>query len=103
MSAPEEPEEIDDDGYPSDAALERIAQWPHTDFAGLIAYVRTLWWGPPNYWEQDGRALSISTAGWSGNESIIGALQRNTMFWLMCWQSSRRGGHYEFQLPEPPP
>jgi hypothetical protein len=103
MSAPEVPDELKQE------VRALAAQWTDRDddedalFEGLIAYVRTLWWGPPNYWEQDGRALSISTAGWSGNESIIGALQRNTMFWLMCWQSSRRGGHYEFQLPEPPP
>ncbi len=23
----------------------------------------------------------------------------NTALWIMCWKSSKRGGHYEFELP----
>jgi hypothetical protein len=40
----------------------------------------------------------ISTAGWSGNESIIYAMQENNLMWSLNWVQSRRGGHYIFEL-----
>ena len=43
---------------------------------------------------------SVSTGGWSGNESIIGAMKENTdylyTFIAFAW---RRGGHYEWRIP----
>lgn len=42
--------------------------------------------------------LSLSTAGWSGNEEIIDALEKNHIFWLMFWTKSERGGHYTFEI-----
>lgn len=88
---------LDDDGYPTDEALDIVAAWPHTDIPGLIAFVRDLW-RYPNFWTDDGDRLCISTGGWSGNESLIAAMQRNRMFWIMCWYRSMRGGHYDFDL-----
>lgn len=41
--------------------------------------------------------LELHTQGWSGNESIVNALQK-TMFWFMFWQKSVRGGHYYFKI-----
>lgn len=91
------------DGYPSEGDLARIRAWPHSDMRGLLAFVHSLWCWPDWGWdesEDEGRTLyTISTGGWSGNEDLIEALESNHPFWMMCWLSSRRGGHYEFRLP----
>src|SRR5712671_3118024 len=95
---------VDDEGYPTDGALDRIRAWPMADLRGLMAFVHEIWCWPDWGWTEeikDGKpTYAISTGGWSGNESVIGALEANNMFWLLCWQSSRRGGHYEFALAD---
>lgn len=102
---------LDDDGYPTDDALELIEKWHFNDAKGLFNFIHSIWhlasWG----WKEgeephelfDGDKVyryNISTAGWSGNESIIKALQANYMMWHVCWVQSRRGGHYIFELRE---
>jgi hypothetical protein len=89
---------FDTEGYPTDATLETISTWPFP-FDGLMAYVRTAWqYANAGYWQQDGPRYRLSTGGWSGNESLITALQANGAFWLLSWQDSRRGGHYTLDL-----
>lgn len=83
--------------YPTKAELKKIAKWDFNDFAGLMEFVKELWhWD--DYIEQDGNIYKLHTGGWSGNEDIINALAKNSLFWLMCWVESRRGGHYIFEL-----
>lgn len=89
---------MDADGYPDEIELQRIKEWPATDLLGLMAFVENLWWMPDWGWRKKGNIYSISTAGWSGNESLVKAMHENWMFWTFCWQSSRRGGHYEFEV-----
>ena len=93
---------MDEDGYPDDEELDAIQAWPGRDGAALMAQVRKLWhW--PHYATvtQDGDKLrhEFCTGGWSGNESLIGALKRNTMAWCLYWQLSERGGRYVFETP----
>lgn len=88
----------DADGYPDERDLERIREWPWADFPGLMEFVRSIWWMPEWGWRKHGAQYSISTGGWSGNESIIAALADNRLFWMTCWESSRRGGHYTFTV-----
>jgi len=38
-----------------------------------------------------------STGGWSGHEDLISELE-GTFFWMFCWEQSRRGGHYIFEI-----
>ncbi len=90
---------MDRGGYPEQKELNKIKKWDWYDFLGLMQYVKDLWkYSDCGYWRQRGRTYRISTAGWSGNEDIIAALIANRLFWAMCWVSSKRGGHYVFQL-----
>jgi hypothetical protein len=101
---------LDEDGYPTDAALEIIELWHCDDISGWFEFVKSIWhlssWGwrereVPHSWKKDQQVKEycISTAGWSGNESIIAAMQKNHMMWRLTWVQSRRGGHYIFEKP----
>jgi hypothetical protein len=95
----------DDDGYPTDEALEVIERWPMFQNKELFEFIHGLWWCPEWGWQEerieDVTRYNISTAGWSGNESLVQALQHNHNFaWLMTWYQSRRGGHYIFEVKD---
>lgn len=95
---------LGDDGYPHEDELRRIREWPwdapgQTGFRALMDYLRRRWQhAEQGYWEQQGDRFSISTAGWSGNESLIEALEQNQMFQMLCPVSWRRGGHYVYDV-----
>ena len=102
---------LDEDGYPTDAALDVIKLWHWTDAKGWFEFVKGIWqyasWGWKELEEdhdyREGTKVYhyyISTAGWSGNESIIRAMQQCEMMWHLNWVQSRRGGHYIFELKE---
>jgi hypothetical protein len=87
--------------YPSEPELKEIRQWAHEDCIGLMEFVFGIWeYADIGYCRRIGRRFWFSTGGWSGNEDIVGALMDNRMFWTMCWYSSRRGGHYRFDVPK---
>lgn len=83
--------------YPTEEQLERIKKWDIKDPEGLIAFLHSIWWMPS--WgfkfekKNDIIELELHTGGWSGNESIIDALQ-DTIFWYVTWEKSTRGGHF---------
>lgn len=104
---------LDEDGYPTEAALEKIEKWDYKDgWTELLAFVRGLWVHRKYCWSMEKNVTTfdtpnykivvdvyhMSTAGWSGNESIIRALEKNWMFWTFCWEQSKRGGHYIFHV-----
>jgi len=116
MAASAEPT-FDADGYPTEATLRVIRKWNIKTFAdctALLDYIEKAWymrewgWGKAKRRSREwgfkhfplSRVYHISTAGWSGNESLIGAMEKNWMFWAMTWQQSRRGGHYIFRVTE---
>jgi hypothetical protein len=95
---------MDEDGYPDTGELEAIAFWPPGDYRALFQFIRDRWaYEGAGYFRQEGNTYYLSTAGWSGYESIIEALERNKVFWFMCWVSSARGGHFRFFIPEVQP
>jgi hypothetical protein len=107
----EESDLLDDDGYPTDDALTIISKWHWDDIKGWFDFIHGLWylssWGwreglKPDDWNKGEEVYTyeISTAGWSGNESLIYAMQENTMLWCITWVQSRRGGHYIFEGKE---
>ena len=93
---------FDDDGYPTDAALRKIELFRGTP-AELIEYLKPLWWSDLITVEQALRwgrpitRLTLTTGGWSGNESIMGALS-DTMFQTLFWQESQRGGRSVYEI-----
>lgn len=108
-----EEEIIDDDGYPTEAALEIVRIWPFDgDVREWFDFIKfALWWAPDWGWHEGEEPhehdsdknvyrYNVSTGGWSGNESIVRAMEKNSMMWHLHWVQSRRGGHYIFELRE---
>jgi len=100
---------MDKHGYPESHELEKIRTWSHANgfvcWTTLLGYVENLWKYSDYFHKPDGaseKLYSISTGGWSGNEEIIEAMKQNTMFWMMCWVSSHRGGHHKFEVKARP-
>ena len=102
---------VDEDGYPTENALEAIEIWHWDDARNWFKFIESIWyfhdWGwreedEPHDWDKNKivHRYYISTAGWSGNETIIRAMQKNIMMWQLNWVQSRRGGHYIFELKE---
>lgn len=98
---------LDDEGYPTEEALLAIEQWDLNQVHYLIDFIEELWaykefgflkkWGL-DYLKNRVLFLELHTAGWSGNESIIHALQKNKGFFGFWWVMSKRGGHYWFEI-----
>jgi hypothetical protein len=102
---------LDDDGYPTDEAMHIIESWHWTDPKGWFDFINSIWhlkswgWGEGetnHEYRKDKKVYryDVSTAGWSGNETIIQYMKRNDMMWHLNWVQSRRGGHYIFELYE---
>ena len=99
--------EFDEDGYPTEETLEKIKKWEYSDgWLELMQFVGKAWHWPEyctatdalNYWDKPVLRYRLVTGGWSGNESIITALEGNFIFWNMCWQESHRGGKHIFEI-----
>ncbi len=103
---------FDKDGYPTQDTLNKIEQWITTETKQvheLMQYVRDHWnFADCGYWQESQKkddcgtqviCYRLATAGWSGNEDIIGALQENILFWTRFWEQTNRGGAYIFEVP----
>jgi hypothetical protein len=102
---------IDEDGYPTEAALTIVRIWHWSDSKGWFEFIKSIWhlasWGwsegeTDHDYRKDEKVYQyhISTAGWSGNEAIIREMEQNSMMWHFNWVQSRRGGHYIFELKD---
>lgn len=99
-----------DNGYPHEEETERIRLWKivdNDDFHAVMSYVAARW-KYPDYWEVHDRLNTIgqpekeyvfSTGGWSGNESLVLAIEQNAILQMVGAQSWVRGGHYVYRFP----
>lgn len=92
---------FDRDGYPTEETLNYVASLgPNMGTPDeIIEYIFSIWhWGDMmGKYDKEKGCFEISTGGWSGNESIITALEKS-FFWCFHWYQSRAGGHYWFKV-----
>lgn len=110
---------FDRDGYPTDETLDRIERWP---VAQQVDGVRTCLDFVVEAWDTrygsvhrtlmdieqaflapdaNETFIRFATGGWSGNESLIHALQRNHIVHGLTWVMSRRGGLHIYRYQSP--
>jgi hypothetical protein len=91
---------MDDNGYPSDEELKAIEEYDLPGgVEGLVDMIKDLWHYECGF-VRKGKVLELHTGGWSGNEDIIDALERNMCFFMFYWQKSERGGHHYFEITD---
>ena len=103
----------DEDGYPTQEALDYIKNWSidsnngevkmgkhfgKANYNELIDYIKSIWTYKDAI-EYENGLLEIHTYGWSGNEDIIHEL-KNTDMWLLKFRCERTGGHYYFKVTD---
>ena len=98
-----QPQTFDSNGYPTEELLDyisRLSPLEHDPFE-IAEYINECWhWNNMSRWinrnSHEG-CWTISTGGWSGNESIISAL-RKSLWWMCYWYQERAGGHFWFKI-----
>jgi hypothetical protein len=111
---------MDSDGYPTEETLRRIREWSMktpADFIAVMDFAGRAWNHHYGSWRiarvlsqsvgepKESDRYTFSTGGWSGNESVVDAIEHNRMLQMIGAYSWRRGGHYEyrFDAPKSPP
>lgn len=91
--------------YPSKDDLYKIQHWAFSDVRGLFDFIEQNE-GMVHYGSfkrtimPDGRErIRIATGGWSGNEDMMFALERNFIVYGSYWQLSARGGLEVYIIP----
>ncbi len=65
----------------------------------MFRYVAAAW-RYPDYVRHRGRRWRFATGGWSGNESLQGAMMGNRMARALAWKMSRKGGLTVWEVPK---
>lgn len=88
-------------GYPNEATLRTIRAWPWSDKAGFWEYVNEAWNHSCGKIRLSPTRMKFVTGGWSGNESIIRAVNENIQIGKQAWLSSHRGGLHVYEIERP--
>jgi hypothetical protein len=90
--------ELDEDGYPEEFGLILIEHWDSSDFLGLIDFITPAFeqYGGLHFFAKRTQ-VTVSTGGWSGCEDVLHSMRTNTVWWMMYWHSSYRGGKFVFE------
>ncbi len=88
---------FDRDGYPSDETLETIEKWDFRDWKGFVRFLGCAF-SRYGRFELKGCTLEMATGGWSGNEDVVYAFQKNFILHSQMWESSHRGGLHVYDL-----
>jgi hypothetical protein len=105
---------FDADGYPTDDTLAAIEAWkPEQGVAAWLDFAAACWHWPEFVSrelrpeealivqaEADNRYLRLATGGWSGNESVIGAMRANRLLSAFTWRLTACGGLHIYRYPE---
>ena len=94
---------MNENDYPTDEELETIRGWDFNkgSVMDFLAFIESVWHWPDWGYELKGKRilrLELHTRGLSENESVMSALKANSIFWIMCWEKSVRGGRYYFRI-----
>lgn len=90
--------------YPTNSQLNKVKKWKinsKEDLIQILDYVEKLHYYSKWGFHVSGKniiKIEFHTGGWSGNESLIEALQDNFIFWTAGWEKSTKGGHYWFRF-----
>ena len=104
---------FDADGYPTEETLTYIAEFTDfTRFDELLDFIKAAWHWPdfahhdlqPHeaailHAELGEKFLRLATGGWSGNESLVAALEENRLLGAFCWRLSAVGGLHIYRYP----
>jgi hypothetical protein len=86
--------ELDDDGYPTEKFLQEIRDYKDSDPIPLLEAIIEAWTYDTASSPRPG-IYSFATMGWSGNESLLDALQSSVISFVLHWDSiSAPGGLY---------
>lgn len=93
----------DADGYPTNAELVKVE-----NFIGspkkFVEYLQSIWWYDPptvkygrNSLNRGVKRVQMHTWGWSGNEEIMGLVDKSWFSFLFHtkWE---RGGHFTYEV-----
>lgn len=74
-------------GYPSEETLKTIKDWDITDHATLPAFIAKAWHWPDRACEVRPGLWVFATGGWSGNESLLSAMERSMAWYMLSWDA----------------
>lgn len=94
-----------DEDYPTDEQLRQIEDFAGTpiDFVDMVSDVwpdmgtLTIDKGGPE--RRPATVYRFVTGGWSGCESVLSSIER-TMFHMLFWRESHRGGLVVYEVPD---